>query len=269
MPIIIRKKEPVKATDLVWVSIIHEQRYYTNADKTKFEKDNPKQKFLFRTEEELLKFQKDNPGLDCPFEKQARKTGNNMHAHVIVSKRDCLMKQTLSPHGRKDTFSIVNFQKNNQETFQMIFDYKKGYNLHKEMQVDNLSKFINDINDRKVCYIDQAQVFKIAEKSNWNGNVLSNIKQLNNDLYRSKPVEDPYRYLEIGSKLYWQENKPEKINEEVQIVKRHDDKDFNYGTLSAVIYGLDAINNELDTRPQENTDSTRKKKRNKRKPNID
>lgn len=264
------KGKEVKSTDLVWNAIIHEHRYYTNADKNKFEKSNPSLKFSFRTEEEVLSFKRKNPTKVCPFETEARKPGNNMHVHVIVSKRDSAMKQTLSPHGKKDTFQITKFQKNNQDTFQKLFDYKKGQNLYKEMQIENISRFVNDINDRKSSFLDNDIVLKIADNAQWNGRVLSNIKQLNMDLYRAKNVEDVYRYLEIGPKLYWNENKEIIIKETKPVSYKEDYSPSNLGIFTGLMYDVQNMNNALNSRPEQHIRTNKnKKKRKKRNPDIE
>ncbi len=264
-----KKENPVLATELVWNAIIHEHRYFTNSDKVKFEKEFPDLKFQYRTEEEVLKFYRVNHGAVCPFEKEARKPGSNMHAHVIVSKRDAAMKQTLSPHGKKETFSIVNFQRSNQETFQKMFDFRRGQNLYKEMQMENISRIINDINDRKASFVDPERIFKIAEKGEWNINVLSNVKQLNMDLYRSKNIEDPYRYLEIGSTLYWKENNEEKKMGPDFNLKPQNNSSDEFLLLSGLIRDIDNMTNDLQAGHHHKNESKNYTKRKKRRPNIE
>lgn len=260
--------DPVQPSQLVWCAIVHEHRYFTNSDKAKFEKLNPGLKFRFRTEEEVLNFKKINPDTVCPFEVQARKPGNNMHAHIIVSKRDEAMKRSLTPHGKKDSFPIMSWQRKNQDSFQMLFDFKKGQNLYKEMQLNNISRFVNDINDRKGSVIDLKHVLNMAERGEESGKVLSNIKQLNMDLYRSKNIEDPYRYIEIGPKLYWKENQIETIKEDNIVVKKDFNSTNDFGLFNNLIHDLDNINNQLDHRPAQRSENQTKRKRKKRRPDL-
>ena len=263
-----KKGDVVKPSELVWCAIIHEHRYFTNSDKAKFEKLNPGMKFQFRTEEEVLNFKKANPDIVCPFEKQARKPGNHMHAHIIVSKRDEAMKRTLSPHGKKETFAIMNWQRKNQESFQTMFDFKAGQNLYKEMQLNIISRFVDDINDRKGSVIDLKHVMSIAERGEGSGKILSNIKQLNMDLYRSKNIEDPYRYIEIGPKLYWRENQVEVVKEEILPLNKDLKTTNDFGIFASLIYDLDNINNELDHRPAHRSEKQIKKKRKRKRPDL-
>lgn len=260
-------KHDIKPSDLVWTAVIHEHRYFTNKDKSEFEKEFRGLKFQFKTKEEVESFKNNYPGQECPFEKLARKPGHNMHAHVIVSKRDSKMKKTLSPHVKKGSFSIVDFQKANQQAFQNSFDFKKGSNLYKEMQIDHISKIVGDINSRNASVIDLNVVLKMEERGLELNKACYNLKQLNMDLYRSKAVDDVYKYIEVGKTSYWKEVDMRLENNQVLDIKPKEEGTDN-GLFTSLLYELQSVNRDFNDTGQTLKEDVKRKRKHQRRNNL-
>lgn len=174
--------------DIVWTAIIHDTRYYTHEDLAKARENKDSQNFRVGDV----------------------KPGNNMHAHIIVSRLNKDMKTALTIRGRKgkDNFSLFEFQKKNQESFQVNFKYKEGVNLYGEMQTKSILKGLHSLSDRMP--LNDNIVISIAEKHNFSGKINYNIKDLHKTVSRGEVVNDPYRFIEIGKKEYNKELKSDK-----------------------------------------------------------
>ena len=61
----------------------------------------------------------------------AAKPGLQTHIHVVVSRRDVSQKISLTPTGRKERFSIQDWQKQNAQDFKQLFGYESRPTLTK------------------------------------------------------------------------------------------------------------------------------------------
>ncbi len=183
------KDKDLTKKDIVWTAIIHDTRYYTHDDITKA-KEN-KEKVSFKVGDV--------------------KPGNNMHVHIIVSRKDAGMKKTLTIRGRKgkDNFSLFDFQRKNQEKFQSLNNFKVGVNLYGEMQTKSILKGLKSLSDKMP--LDDKLVLKIAAKHNYSGNINYNLKDLEKTVNRGGVVNDPYRFIEVGKKEYNKEVKDKQV----------------------------------------------------------
>lgn len=182
------KEKGLKPTDIVWTAIIHDTRYYTHEDVSRA-----------KQAKEPINFKAGDI-----------KPGNNMHVHIIVSRKNSDMKQTLTIRGRKGktNFSLFEFQKNNQNSFQDQFKYRVGENLYGEMQTQSILKELKKFNTKMP--LNDQEVLKIANKHNFSGNINYNIKDLHKSINRGQAIDDPYRFIEIGKKDYFKELKESK-----------------------------------------------------------
>jgi hypothetical protein len=182
------KDKGLKKEDIVWTAIIHDTRYYTHDDIKKLKETNEKNNFKVGD----------------------KKPGNNMHIHIIVSRKDASMGKTLTIRGRKgkENFSLFDFQKKNQETFQAINNYRVGVNLYGEMQTKSILSTLGDLNGKMP--LDKEIVLKIAAKHNYSGNINYNLKDLYKSINRGEVINDPYKFIEVGKKQYNNELKLQK-----------------------------------------------------------
>lgn len=167
------KKADLNKNDIVWTAIIHDTRYYNHADKNVDKSQIGK-----------------------------KKDGNNMHIHIIVSRKTSDMKKTITVRGRKgiDNFPLFEFQKKNQETFQETFKYRVGVNLYGEMQTKSIINNLKALNNKMP--LDEKIILQIAEKNNFSGKINYNIKELTNSINRGENILDPYKFIELGKKEY-------------------------------------------------------------------
>ncbi len=193
----------VKAEDVVWTAIIHDIRYYTNLDKRNYDKLNPGKQFPYSTIEQVNKWKNKNPKEVCLFEKEAVKTGNNMHVHIIVSRRDSEMKRSLTIEGKgsKQKFSLVGWQEKNQRVFQKTFNYRVGEDVYLSAQKKRLSVEIKNLYEKRGVCLDENKIFKILERTGNRGEVLANIRKLSRELGKSKPINDFYHFIEHGKDI--------------------------------------------------------------------
>lgn len=233
--------------DLVWTAVIHDTRYYTHEDITKAERVG-----------ETVKFKIGD-----------KKPGGNMHAHVIVSRRDSKMKQTLNIRGKgaQNKFSLFDLQKNNQKTFQVYFSYKNNVDLYKETQIKHIINEYNKVNNKMP--LSEEKILKIAADNGYSGKIAYHIKSLQADINRGKIINDPYSYVELGKTKYNKE----------QFLEQKNKNEFNKtieNTVAVAVYEVskfdfsDELNRDIsrDEGPNLNDFNYRKRKRKKRNINL-
>lgn len=170
--------------DLVWFATIHQDRTYKGTEP--------------EVKEGLVK-------------SGELKQGLNMHVHVIVSKRDREQKITLSPNGSKDRFCMMDWQKQNQATFEQLFDYRqditigikgKGKTLIVPAKLEKMNTRIGDKVKVINLYLGREnqlalkQVLEIASSKQYSATFFYNLNRLENNLKAQKYVLDPIHLLE-------------------------------------------------------------------------
>ncbi|MFH1321910.1 MAG: DUF5712 family protein [Bacteroidota bacterium] len=219
------KKRGIKPRDVVWAGLMHEYRFFSGQDeKLSKQVNNLKQNGLkvkdisnaVNSGRKKTKIKESDIRLfyNIGEVKQGDiKPGNNMHAHVIISKRNRDMTKTLTPLVSKIKFNIINWQGNNEETFDRLFKYSRDQSSYIKYLVKNigyLSEKISkmDVYDNKV--FNKEKILNLAEQKNWDGSILINLRSLNWELSRGGVVDDPMKYIKLGRKEYFEELKQDK-----------------------------------------------------------
>lgn len=188
---ILKDGKKLSVSDLQWYATLHHHRQYKGVHKEV----------------------KENEAV-----RGSLKPGPNAHIHIIVSKRDVSQKITLNPQGRKERFEITRWQKENERSFDKLFDFTRTVKQHIEPKVltaaqkEQLDKRIHS----KLCRINgmlekgellpQKKVEQIAEKKGYNQTFFYNLNRLQTNLRKGLPVYEPLHLLEHNK-----DKKPERL----------------------------------------------------------
>ncbi|HEX7413390.1 MAG TPA: DUF5712 family protein [Bacteroidia bacterium] len=135
------------------------------------------------------------------------KEGENTHIHVVLSARDANQKKTitiLSPKNKLSrNFELMDFQQNNQTTFQKMFGFKEGIDIYGGTQL-NYRK--NQLEKLKTVYAETyelSDIKKSGDKMKWASTFGRNITNMFRELLIDKKIVlHPTVYMEQGRKYY-------------------------------------------------------------------
>jgi hypothetical protein len=162
----------LKSEDLVWYATFHQGREYNGFDKA--------------VREGGVKAGAAKPGLQT-------------HIHVVVSRRDVSQKISLTPTGRKERFSIQDWQKQNAESFKLMFGYQKQTYFDKSANKEQnlrtrLEKFAK-ANGLTPSYFDTERVVKLAKEQGFNWKFYRNLREVEYTLKQGVRPPNPYGQL--------------------------------------------------------------------------
>jgi hypothetical protein len=163
----------LKGEDLVWFATFHQGREYNGLDK---------------------------PVREGTAKAGVAKPGLQTHIHVIVSRRDAAQKITRTPTGRRERFSIQDWQKQNAQDFKQPFGYEKqtyfdkarSKEQHLRTRLEKLSK-AEGLESR---YLNPDRVLLAAKEAEFNWKFYRNLRSLEHALKSGVRPPDPYAYLE-------------------------------------------------------------------------
>lgn len=182
----LKNSKTITSKNLLWFATIHHDRTYKGTDK--------------EVQEGKAKSSELKPGL-------------NMHAHVVVSKRDREQKITLSPYGNKQRFDMNLWQAHNQKSFNRMFDYRKAVSkIKKEKAIapERLARMNRRITDKVMVinhYLDKPhqlelkEVLKIAGRKGYNKTFFYNLNRLEFKLKNQQYLYEPMHLLEHNRDL--------------------------------------------------------------------
>lgn len=163
----------LRGEDLVWFATFHQGREYNGLDK---------------------------PVREGTAKAGVAKPGLQTHIHVIVSRRDAAQKITLTPTGRRERFSIQDWQKQNAQDFKQLFGYEKqtyfdkaeSKEQHLRSRLEKLSK-AEGLESR---YLNPDRVVLAAKEAEFNWKFYRNLRSLEHALKSGVRPPDPYAYLQ-------------------------------------------------------------------------
>ena len=175
--------------DLVWGAIIHEKRYYSA--------------------KEVYVWNKKNEGKQIGFKEGDMKSGNQVHAHIIVSARNKEMTKTLNVLTAQNKisrkFELKGFQKKNQDSFQTLFYFKNGVNIYVETQKKIVAEKCNQLSKFGYRQAELEKINRVGERMNFDARYTRNLNTLVHQCYKGNSVLDTEKYLEIGDRKYREE----------------------------------------------------------------
>ncbi len=143
-------------------------------------------------------------------EKGPLKTGNQAHIHVLVSAQDQQRSLRLNPRSYRSRFSIRDWQRQNGQDFQRLFNYQKATvskKLNRGMPAKTQLRHQARIRE-KVGYLnqyfmghwklDENTVLQLGEEQHYGKGFFFRLHHLIERYQQGKPVNDPYRMLETG-----------------------------------------------------------------------
>ncbi len=173
--------------DLVWYATFHQGREYNGFDKA--------------VREGRVKAGAAKPGLQT-------------HIHVVVSRRDVSQKISLTPTGRKERFSIQDWQKQNAESFKFMFSYEKqtyfDKSANKEQNLRTRLEKLSKANGLTPTYFDTERIVRLAKEQEFNWKFYRNLREVEYTLKQGVRPPDPY------GQLFSQSVKPSPKKESLQ-----------------------------------------------------
>ncbi len=168
-----RDGKKLRGEDLVWFATFHQGREYNGLDK-------------------LVREGTAKAGV--------AKSGLQTHIHVIVSRRDGAQKITLTPTGRRERFSIQDWQKQNAQDFKQLFGYEKQTYFDKaeskEQHLRNRLEKLSKAEGLESRYLNPDRVVLAAKEAEFNWKFYRNLRSLAHALKSGVRPPDPYAYLE-------------------------------------------------------------------------
>ncbi len=168
----LRDGRELKSEDLVWYATFHQGREYNGFDKA--------------VREGGVKAGAAKPGLQT-------------HIHVVVSRRDVSQKISLTPTGRKERFSIQDWQKQNAESFRLMFGYEKqtyfDKSVAKEQNLRNRLEKLSEANGLIPAYFDTGRIVKLAREQEFSWKFYRNLREVEYTLKQGVRPPDPYGRL--------------------------------------------------------------------------
>jgi|GEM_PF-2642131 len=169
----LKDDKKLRGEDLVWFATFHQGREYNGLDK---------------------------PVREGTAKAGVAKPGLQTHIHVIVSRRDVGQQITLTPTGRRERFSIQDWQKQNAQDFKQLFGYEKqtyfdkagSKEQHLRTRLEKLSK-AEGLESR---YLNVDRVVLAAKEAGFDWKFYRNLRSLEHALKSGVRPPDPYAYLE-------------------------------------------------------------------------
>ena len=169
----LKEGKKLKGEDLVWFATFHQGREYNGLDK---------------------------PVREGTAKAGVAKPGLQTHIHVIVSRRDAAQKITLTPTGRRERFSIQDWQKQNAQDFKQLFGYEKQtyYDkaYSKEQHLRNRLEKLSKAEGLESHYLNPDRVVLAAKEAEFSWKFYRNLRSLEHALRSGVRPPDPYAYLE-------------------------------------------------------------------------
>ncbi len=163
----------LRGEDLVWFATFHQGREYNGFDK---------------------------PVREGTAKAGVAKPGLQTHIHVIISRRDAAQKITLTPTGRRERFSIQDWQKQNAHDFKQLFGYEKQTYFDKaeskEQHLHNRLEKLSRAEGLESRYLNPDRVVLAAKEAAFNWKFYRNLRSLEHALKSGVRPPDPYAYLE-------------------------------------------------------------------------
>ncbi len=129
----------------------------------------------------------------------AAKPGLQTHIHVVVSRRDVSQKISLTPTGRKERFSIQDWQKQTAESFRLMFGYEKqtyfDKAVAKEQNLRNRLEKLSETNGLTPAYFDTGRIVKLAREQEFSWKFYRNLREVEYTLKQGVRPPDPYGRL--------------------------------------------------------------------------
>jgi len=143
-------------------------------------------------------------------EKGIPKAGDHTHIHVLVSAQDKHRTLRLNPRSYRSRFSIRDWQRQNGQDFQQMFNYQKATvseKLTRDLPAQTKLRHQSRIRE-KVGYLnqyfmghwklDEKKVLQLGEDQNYGKGFFFRLHHLTRSYQQGKPIRDPYRVLETG-----------------------------------------------------------------------
>ncbi|MBN8702766.1 MAG: hypothetical protein J0M08_06860 [Bacteroidetes bacterium] len=236
------KNDKVQKEDLVWVGIIHEKRFYSEKEVGVYTSKN---------------------GTPPSFKVGDPKPGNTMHAHIIVSSRDKLMKKNIHALTARNNisrqFELKEFQRKNQQSFQYIFNYRSNVDMYHETQKRIVDKQFIQLEKMGFTSGTLRELKQVGEEMKFNKTFSYNMNSFIRDSSNNFPIKDIPEYIRKGSKSYRSEH-PE-VFQDGNFQKLEEKPTFANSEFEKLLDTIESASVEIGQGKQEREERRRKKRR--------